>query len=214
MLHFATSSLDNLLASYGYWAVALFVGLESFGVPLPGETMLVTAALYAGATHKLSIFLVVVSSSLAAIVGDNCGYSLGRFGGWPLLLRIRHILHLSEGRIKLARYVFHRYGGQVVFFGRFVSVLRTYAALLAGITRMRWWRFFAFNAAGGILWSTLYGTGAYLLGSQITRIEGPIGVALGIAAAVAIVAFLYTLRRNEARLERMAEQAFPGPLGT
>jgi membrane protein DedA with SNARE-associated domain len=212
MLHFATQTLDQLLSTYGYWAVLVFVGLESFGIPLPGETMLVTAALYAGATHRLSIDLVILAACVGAIVGDNCGYALGRFGGWPALLRLRRFLHLRDGRIKLARYVFRRWGGRVVFFGRFVSVLRTYAALLAGITRMPWWRFFAFNASGGVLWATIYGVGAYLLGTQITRLEGPLGVAFGVAAVVVIVAFLLFIRANEARLEREAGVLFPGPL--
>ncbi len=209
MISFAVRDLDHLLAVYGYWAVLVFVGLESLGIPLPGETMLIAAALYAGATHHLSIVLVVLAAIGGAIGGDNAGYAVGRFGGWPLLVRYGRYVRLDERKVKVARYIFLTQGGKVVFFGRFVSVLRTYAAFLAGTTRMAWWRFFGYNAAGGILWATIYGTGAYLLGQQIDRLARPVEIVIGVGAAVVIVAFLVFLRRNLARLEKEAERAFP-----
>src|SRR5438094_9681092 len=144
------------------------VGLESMGVPLPGETTLIAAALYTGATHNLSIVGVVIAASAGAIIGDNLGYLLGHWGGYRLLIRYGRFVRLSEKRIKLARYLFFRYGAEVVFFGRFTAILRTYAAFLAGTTRMPWRRFLIFNAAGGIVWATVYGGGAYLLGTHRT----------------------------------------------
>jgi membrane protein DedA with SNARE-associated domain len=212
MINLAGHDLMLLLDAYGYWAVLVIVGLESLGVPLPGETTLITAAIYAGASHRLSVGLVILAAIGGAILGDNLGYAIGHWGGYRLLVRYGRYVRLHEGRVKLARYLFLRHGGKVVFFGRFVSILRTYAAFLAGTTRMPWWRFFAFNAAGGILWALIYGVGAYLLGTQLYRISRPLEVAAGIAAAVAIVAFLVFLARNEKRLEAEAERALPGPL--
>jgi membrane protein DedA with SNARE-associated domain len=212
MIHFAAHDLTLLLATYGYWAVLLIVGLESLGVPMPGETTLVAAAIYAGASHRLSISLVILAAIAGAILGDNIGYAIGHWGGYRLLVRYGRYVRLHEARVKLARYLFLRHGGKVVFFGRFVSVLRTYAAFLAGTTRMPWWPFLAFNAGGGILWALVYGIGAYLLGTQLDRVTRPVGVVAGIAAAVVVVAFLVFLRRNEKRLVAEAERALPGPL--
>lgn len=206
------SSIAQVISQYGYGAVALAVGIESVGIPFPGETALVTAAIYAGTTHQMNIFLVIGAAAIGAIVGDNIGYWIGREFGYRLLLRYGPYVRLTERRIKLGQYAFLCHGGKVVFFGRFVSVLRTLAAVLAGANRMSWGRFFVFNVAGGIVWSTLYGTGAYLLGEQITKIAGPIGVGLFLAAVIALAWGLVIIRRRERDLEDRAERAFPGPL--
>ena len=212
MLNFFARNLDSLLATYGYLAVFLFVGVESIGVPVPGETMLVTAAIYAGTTGRLSIFWVIVASSAGAIVGDNIGYLIGRTGGYRLLRRYGRYIHLEENRLRLGQYLFHRHGPKVVFFGRFFSVLRIFAAFLAGVNRMRWRSFLIFNAAGGIIWSTIYGVAAYLLGQQLLRLSGQVDLVLAIAGAAVIIAVIVFLRRNEARLQREADEAMPGPL--
>jgi len=206
--------LTNLVAQYGYLAVLVIVGLESTGVPLPGETTLVAAALYAGATHNLNIVGVVIAAALGAIIGDNLGYLIGHWGGYRLLIRYGRYIRLSEKRIKIARYLFLRYGGEVVFFGRFTAILRTYAAFLAGTTRMPWRRFLLFNAAGGIAWATIYGGGAYLLGRQIEWLSGPIEIVFVAAAVIAVVVGAVIIRRQEERLAVAAEEAFPGPLHT
>jgi membrane protein DedA with SNARE-associated domain len=202
---------SHAIAHYGYGAVALAVGIESVGVPFPGETALVAAAIYAGTTHRLSILLVIAAAAFGAIVGDNIGFWLGREFGFRLLLRYGHAIRMNERRIKLGQYLFRRHGGKVVFFGRFVAILRALAAFLAGANRMTWPRFLLFNAAGGIVWATLYGGGAYLLGKQIDRLRGPVGIAVLIVVLVVLVAWFIYLRRNEARLEDVAEQALPGP---
>ena len=212
MIQLAGLDLTGLLATYGYWAVLVIVGLESLGIPLPGETILIAASVYAGATHRLSIALVILAATAGAILGDNIGYAIGHWGGYRSLLRYGRYVRLNEARVKLGRYIFLRHGGKVVFFGRFVSVLRTYAAFLAGTLRMPWWRFFAFNATGGILWALLYGIGAYLLGQELSRLTVRADLAVGIAAGVVVVAFLVFLARNERRLEEEAERALPGPL--
>ena len=206
--------MTNLVAQYGYLAVLVIVGLESTGVPLPGETTLVAAALYAGATHNLNIVGVVIAAAVGAILGDNLGYLIGHWGGYRLLIRYGRYIRLSEKRIKIARYLFLRYGGEVVFFGRFTAILRAYAAFLAGTTRMPWRRFLFFNAAGGIAWATIYGGGAYLLGRQIERLSGPFEIVFAAAAVIAIVVGALIIRRQEERLAVAAEKAFPGPLHT
>jgi len=206
--------LTNLVAQYGYLAVLVIVGLESTGVPLPGETTLVAAALYAGATHNLNIVGVVIAAAVGAILGDNLGYLIGHWGGYRLLIRYGRYIRLSEKRIKIARYLFLRYGGEVVFFGRFTAILRAYAAFLAGTTRMPWRRFLFFNAAGGIAWATIYGGGAYLLGRQIERLSVPFEIVFVAAAVIAIVVGALIVRRQEERLAVAAEKVFPGPLHT
>jgi len=186
--------------------------IESTGIPFPGETILLAAALYAGSTHRLSIAWIIMAAASGAIIGDNAGYWVGREGGYRLLRRFGRYVHLDEGKLKLGQYLFRRHGGKVVFFGRFVAVLRAWAAFLAGANRMPWPHFLAFNAAGGIVWTTLYGLGAYFLGEQVHRFTGTVGKLALLLAAVAIVAGILLLRRNEERLEREAEQALPGPL--
>src|SRR5579884_4230269 len=145
---FATHTLDRLLHDYGYAAVGLFVMIESLGVPFPGETMVITAALYAGLTHHLAAWLNWVTAAAGAIVGDNLGFGIGHWGGFRLLRRYGSKVRLNEAKLKVGKLVFERHGGKVVFFGRFVSILRTYAAFLAGTNRMGWPRFLAFNAGG------------------------------------------------------------------
>jgi membrane protein DedA with SNARE-associated domain len=212
VLNFFASNLDSLLATYGYLAVFIFVGVESLGIPVPGETMLVTAAIYAGTTGRLSIFWVIVASSAGAIVGDNIGYAIGRTGGYRLLKRYGRYIRLDENRLRLGQYLFRKQGPKVVFFGRFVSVLRIFAAFLAGVNRMHWRLFLIFNAAGGIVWSTIYGVGAFLLGKQLLQLSGRVDLVLAIVGIAVIITVIVFLRRNEARLQREADKAMPGRL--
>lgn len=214
MLQFTGSDLTHLLSTYGYWAVLLFVAIESMGIPFPGETMLLAAAIYAGSTHHLQIPLVIAAAATGAILGDNVGFWVGREGGYRLLRRFGRYIRLDERKLKLGQYLFMRHGGKVVFFGRFVAVLRAWAAFLAGTNRMAWPSFLIFNAAGGILWATIFGLGGYLLGDSFRRIAGPLGTVAAVIAACIITASLVLLWRNERRLEDEAERALPGPLDT
>jgi membrane protein DedA with SNARE-associated domain len=209
---FSTHTLDTLLSNYGYAAVGLFVMIESLGIPFPGETMVITAALYAGLTHKLSVWGIWPAASAGAIIGDNIGYGIGHWGGYRILLRYGSKIRLDQAKLKVGKLVFAQHGGKVVFFGRFISVLRTYAAFLAGTNRMDYWRFFAFNASGGIVWAAIYAFGFYYAGHALRGVRGPVDYGLGGAAAVVVVVFLLWLRRNEKRLEQQAERAYPGPL--
>src|SRR6266571_1288993 len=207
-----TATIAHLVQSYGYVAVFLAVGLESLGVPIPGETTLIAAALFAGNTHRLSLVYLVAVAGVAAIVGDNLGYLIGRGGGYRLLRRYGHRVHVDEAKLKVGRYLFDRHGGGVVFVGRFITVLRTYAAFLAGTNMMSWRRFLGYNAAGGILWAALVETGAYLLGAAAHRVGTVVTVASGVLVVVIIAALIFYMRRHMKRLEKRAAQAYPGPL--
>lgn len=201
--------LGPLIANHGAWAVGLLVGLESLGLPLPGETALVAAAIYAGSTGQLSITGVLVAALVGAVVGDSLGYLIGRTLGWPFLLRHGRRVGLTEDRLRIGRMLFARHGGVVVFAGRFVAFLRVLAASLAGASGMLWPRFLVFNVAGAAAWVGVFGGGAYLLGTQAHRFLGPLGVlalALGIAGATAAIVLV---RREEARLRIEAAASPP-----
>jgi membrane protein DedA with SNARE-associated domain len=206
------TTLTHLLPTYGYLAVILFVGLESIGIPLPGESTLIAAALYAGATHHLNIVAVAAVAAAAAIAGDNLGYLLGRTGGQRLVQRFGRYVHLTEPRMAVGRYLFRRRGGNVVFFGRFVALLRTCAAFLAGMNRMPWRRFLASNAAGGVLWAGLVSFGAYQLGNAAVSL-GTMVTAVGIALTLTVtIVTVVVMRRSFAKLQARAvaeEAALP-----
>ena len=165
-----------------------------------------------GTTHRLNPWVIFAVAAAAAIVGDNIGYWIGDKGGYPLARRYGSKVRLDERKLKIARYLFDRHGVEVVFFGRFVSVLRTYAAFLAGASKMRWRRFLPANAAGGIVWAAIYTTAAYLAGRALERASGLISLIVGAVAVVAIVVTIIVIRRQTDRLAARAEAAYPGPL--
>ncbi|HVP98550.1 MAG TPA: DedA family protein [Roseiarcus sp.] len=203
--------LQGYLASYGYFAVLVIVALESAGVPMPGETVLVASAVLAG-QGKMSIYGVVGAAALGAILGDNCGYWVGRELGFPLAYRYGRYVHLDERRLKVGQYLFLRHGGKIVFLGRFIAFLRAFAAFLAGVNHYNWERFLLFNAAGGIVWAAIFGAGGFWLGRAFEAYARPFGYA---ALAAAVVAFFVGgrfVRYHAQALEEEAERAFPGPL--
>jgi membrane protein DedA with SNARE-associated domain len=203
------ASLQHFIATYGYWAVLIVVSLESSGLPLPGEATLVTAAIVAGTTHQLGIVGVVAAAAAGAIIGDNIGFLIGRKIGLPLLKRYGPRVGLHNDKLKLAQYLFQKHGGKIVFFGRFVAVLRAFAALLAGANRYPWDRFIIFNAAGGIAWASLYGFAAYWLGRSIHKIAGPFGIALAVLALIGMVFAWRFFKSHEAALQAEADRAIP-----
>jgi membrane protein DedA with SNARE-associated domain len=207
------SAIDDLLSNFGYLAVFAFIGIESLGIPAPGETMLVTASVYAGATHNLRIEGVIAAAIAGAVIGDNIGYAIGRKGGYKLLLRFGHRVRVKESHLKVARYVFDRHGEKVVFFGRFVALLRTYAAFLAGVGQMEWRRFLVANAAGGVVWALIFGLLGFYGQKAFERLSTPINISLGALGLIGIVLITLFLRRRTERLTDVAEQAYPGPLG-
>lgn len=206
---FSSPAIVNLVQDYGPLAVFGLVALESVGLPLPGEAALISAALYAGTTGHLNIFEVIAAAAAGAILGDNFGYLIGRKLGLPLLMRYGPYVRLSHRRLIVGRYLFWRHGGKIVFFGRFITFLRAFAALLAGANEMPWRHFLLFNALGGIIWATAYGGGTYLLGEKMTRLASPISAGMLAAAIIGIIAGFVLIRRHEKDLEARAQQVFP-----
>lgn len=209
-LHWIGTHLDALLAQYGYLAVFLVVIAESAGIPAPGETMLIAAAAYAGATHRLDPVLVIATAALAGIAGDNVGFAVGRFGGYPLLERYGRYVRLDRATLKIGRYLYDRYGGRVVFAGRFIPILRIWGAVLAGANRLPWRRFVAFNAAGAIAWATAWGTAAAFLGDTARAAQGAIALVAIVVATLLSVGAGILLARDRERLARTAESRYPG----
>jgi membrane protein DedA with SNARE-associated domain len=180
--------LTHFFTSHGLPLLFAVVLLESFGIPLPGETALIAFGVLASQGHY-SIVWVIVLAAAGAIVGDNLGYWLiGRWGGRRLFERWGFLRRYSERFLPAAERLMERHGGKTVFFGRFITVLRYTAAWVAGIGRMEWWKFLFWNAAGGICWATAVGLVAYYAGHAAADAIQRYGIyaAGGIAAAVVI----------------------------
>ncbi|MDA8393186.1 MAG: DedA family protein [Actinomycetota bacterium] len=189
---------------HAYLAVGGFVALEDFGVPVPGETILIAAAVYAGA-QRLSIVAVVLIGILAAIVGDNIGFAIGHFGGRAFALRWGKYVFLTAERLDKAQGFFERHGGKVVTVARFIEGLRQANGIIAGLSDMPWLKFLAFNALGAVLWVGLWTTVGYTAGNHIDAIYHQvvhyelyaIVVAVLIAAAL-VLRHLFARRRASA----------------
>src|SRR6201981_413938 len=210
----SVGELQQLVSAHGYWVVALIVGLESMGLPLPGETILVLAAIYAATEPSFNVDMVIAVAALGAIVGDNAGYWLGLRYGYALLLRYGERIGMFEARIKLGQYLFLKHGTKVVFLGRFVALLRMLAAFLAGVNRMPWRAFLIAHAGGAIIWAAMFCIGGYFFGKLLLELHHALAP---IVFALALAAFFgcgYLVRRYEARLIVLAERALPGPLVT
>lgn len=205
-------SLSQLVASYGSFIVGTVIALESIGLPLPGEAILLIAAVYAGETRDLNIWTVIIAAALGGIIGNIAAYVVGRELGTRLLLRYGSHIGLTEGRIKIGRYLFHRQGITVVVTARFIAVARSVVGLLAGANRMAWRHFLFATVAGSVSWATLYGGAAYMLGHHVHGLMGPAGGALAVVAVIAILIVGRTIARREQELQEAAEKAFPGPL--
>ena len=164
-------SLAPLLDRYGYLAVVALVITEGFGVPAPGQTVLMAAGLYAGA-GQLNLVMVAVVGFFAATTGDNIGFAIGHFGGRRLVLRFGRYVWVTEQRLKKAEDVFTHHGGKVVAVARFIDGLRQVNGIIAGLVGMSWWRFLAFNALGAALWVGLWTMVGYLAGNHIELLYG------------------------------------------
>jgi membrane protein DedA with SNARE-associated domain len=199
-------TVDELIASYGYVAIFGIVLIESAGIPLPGETALIGAAVYAGSHHTLDIRLIIATAAGAAILGDNTGYWVGRTLGRKALLRWGHLIGLDQRKLDLGEYLFLRHGGKIIFLGRFVALLRVFAAVLAGVNRFPAGRFLLFNALGGIAWAVAFGTGGYLLGREFHRAAGPFAWLTFAAAVIALFLIWRYYKHHEEQLLRDAER--------
>jgi membrane protein DedA with SNARE-associated domain len=194
MTHFVTEHGLPLL-----FAVVL---IESFGVPVPGETALIAFGVLASEGHY-SIASVIVVAAAAAIIGDNLGYWLiGRVGGRALFTRWRWLNQYSDRVLPRAESIMARHGGAAVFFGRFVAVLRYTVAWVAGLSHMPWRRFLFWNAAGGIVWATVVGLTAYYGGRAAADAIARFGVVAGVVVFVALVVGWLVLRFVHRRIER------------
>jgi membrane protein DedA with SNARE-associated domain len=180
--------IQNSIDSAGLWLVFFLVMLESAGLPLPGETALTTAALLAARGH-FDIVNVIAVAAAAAIIGDNCGYWVGRTWGRELLTRWRRLERFSQRVLPPSERYFARHGGKTVFVARFMPVLRVTAAWLAGVNRMPWWRFLFWNAAGGVAWATGVGLLAFYVGKAAADAFHRYGL-FAAAAVIGVVALL------------------------
>lgn len=192
--------IEAFLRDYGYLAVFLGVFLESFGLPLPGESLVISSALVAAqGDYRITPLLAVIW--LAAVLGDNLGYLAGHFAGRRLVLRYGAKVGITEARFARVEASFIRFGAAVVLFARFFVLLRQLNGLTAGTLSMPWWRFLLYNAVGAALWSAVWGLGVYLIGHDIPHIltwAQRFGYAVVIAAGAAVLALLalHRWRRN------------------
>jgi membrane protein DedA with SNARE-associated domain len=163
------NSLAGPLDHFGYWAVLLLVMVEDFGIPVPGETVLIAASVYAGA-GRLNVVAVGVVGFAAAVIGDNIGFAIGHFGGRALVLRWGRYVRLTEERLDRAEAFFGHHGAGIITVARFIEALRQANGIVAGIAGMRWLRFLVFNALGAALWVGTWVSLGYLAGSHIGTI--------------------------------------------
>lgn len=195
IIHF----LQGALESYGYVIVFLAIMIESMGVPFPGETMLlISSAFAATAESSLSIFGVISSAAGGAIVGDSLGYWIGREGGRKVIRKYGKFVGLTDDRYAKAQDYLKRHGGKAVFFGRFVSIARTWIAVLVGAHHFNYPQFLVYNVLGGVVWATLYGTIGYVAGTNLPLVEKWVsraGITLSIIAA-GVVVYLWYLRKK------------------
>ena len=206
--------MEYLFQHYGYGVITLIVMLESMGLPLPAETLIISASLYCAATHHMDIGWVAVAAIAGAVIGDNIGYVIGRTVGIPLLQRYGARIGMTPDRLLLGRFLFRRHGSEIVFFGRFIAVVRVFVALLAGANHMTWPRFMIFNAAGGICWAGGYAMLSYYLGHKIMQLSGPASVIGAVSVVIGVGAAAIFLRRNEKRLTDKALQEARNDMNT
>ena len=201
-------TLAPLLDHWGYLAVGFLLFVEDFGVPAPGETVLIAASVYAGA-GRLNIVAVGVIGFAAAVAGDNVGYAIGRFGGRALVLRFGRYVMLTGDRLDRAESFFTRHGGKIVIVARFIEGLRQANGIIAGITRMPWPRFVAFNALGAALWVGTWTAVGYLAGNHIQAIytqASRYALYLLAVAGLAIIVLIIRHRLRRARHDTVGDK--------
>ena len=196
------AALEPLITHHGYFAIGGLITLEDFGIPVPGETVLIVGAVYAGA-GRLNIVAVALVAFIAAVVGDNIGFAIGHFGGRALALRLGRYVFLTEKRLDRAEEFFGRHGGKIIVVARFIEGLRQANGIIAGIAGMHWARFLAFNALGAALWVGVWTGLGYSAGNnigtiytQVTRYSLYVLIAIGVALLALIARHLVRRSRR------------------
>lgn len=193
-------AIRNHLADHGYLTVAIALLLENAGLPVPGETVLLLASFLAYSEHRLHLPYIIVIGIVAASLGDNIGYAIGRRGGRPLLDRYRHWFRIPDRVVERGEHLFEHYGPATIFFARFIFGLRVIAGPLAGVLRMPWARFAIFNVLGAMVWVSMIATLGYLFGSHwevLLLLLKRVNTAVLVVAGAAILFFWW--RRIRAR---------------
>jgi membrane protein DedA with SNARE-associated domain len=198
--------MESLVQDYGLFLLFLLIAMESAGIPLPGETALVAAGVLAS-RGDMNIVEVIAVAATGAIVGDNVGYLAGRLGGRKLLQRWAPLERHASRVLPWSERFFERHGPKTIFLGRFVAVLRVTAAWLAGISRMHWWLFFLWNAAGGICWAVAVGLVAYYAGQAAAEAIGRYGLIAGGAIVVLLVIGAFVFRFIRRRMLEAESEA-------
>src|SRR4051794_28142081 len=211
----ALENVLSLIAEYGYLIVLFGVMLESAGVPIPGETILIASGFLVQQGH-LDLGDAIIFGALGAVVGDQIGYWVGRKGGRPFVLRWGRYVLITPERLARAERFFERHGGKAVFLARFIAGLRVFGALVAGISRMRWGTFSFYNALGGAIWATAAVLVGYLLGGSLDLVERWIGrasILLGLMFAVAMAFYLSYrwVAAHRVQLVRCRDAVLPSP---
>lgn len=198
--------LRGYFDQYGYWTVAVALLLENAGVPIPGETVLLFASFLAYSERELSLPWIILAGTVAATLGDNLGYALGRRGGRPLLQRYKHFFRISDRTVQRGERMFTRYGSATIFFARFIFGMRIIAGPLAGVLHMRWKQFALFNFLGAAVWVTVIALVGYFFGSQwehVVRVLKDVDTGI-LVAAVGVILILWLRRRRRKALQQAA----------
>ena len=201
--------MTRLLALYTYPVLLGLVLLESLGIPLPGEIALVTAAAYASHGH-VSILVVIALAAAGASVGGVLGYLIGLKGGLPLIAHYGGYVGIRRSHLAKAHEFFERYGSKTILFGRFIALLRTWAAVVAGAASMSFPKFVTYNTIGSVVWAIVFGAVGYYFGRDLPLLHRYISrVSFGvfIVAAIALLVFLIYKRQNDAKNRRSGVQA-------
>ncbi len=199
---------ERALMNYGYGIVFLAIMIESMGVPFPGETTLLIASAYAASSGVLNIFGVIGSAAGGAMIGDSLGYWIGREGGRRLIRRYGKFVGLTEDRYQRAQDYLKRHGGKAVFFGRFVSIARTWIAVLVGAHHLNYFQFLLYNVLGGIVWASIYGSLGYAFGSNLPLLETWVkraGLTITIIAIVLVIYLFYLRRKRKLAKQQLSE---------
>jgi membrane protein DedA with SNARE-associated domain len=191
--------VTDLIEHYGYALVVVLVMAEGLGVPIPGETALITAAAVSAQSHRLSIIGVIIAAFVGATAGGVGGYWIGSSGGLPFLTRYGRYIGITTERIVKARKFFTEHGPKAVFVARFIAIVRIFAGLIAGVTKMRFPVFFLWNALGALAWSLVFGTLGYLFGNNLPWLEHVIGRTSLIILAVVVVVGLFVWHHHRSK---------------